>query len=432
MDKEKKLKILMAGDTLATVTGLGKVALRLLKGFYDTGKYEIRYTVVTGNSSDISNYVLYGEEYKELFTEMGQVYNTQIHDQTNYILFDQVVMTEKPDIVLSLLDPWNLDQIAWSEYRSNFYWVNYALFEVDHYPEYVMAQSFIKNDSPRKSLREILSLADMNIPVTQMGKDILDKWGVPTTESISLGIDFDKRCTKPLLKEQIFKGVVKNSDFVFMTMGRNSERKKLDQVIEAFAHFLKTHVDEEDKMTYKLYLHTDFNETLGGTDLITQMLELGLTQNVVAPECFITGKNLSDEELYERYKVSDCFIGLPSGGGWEYGYLEAMMHGKPIIYSEYGGHLEYCRKAVGFPVPIRSYFAARNTYMKWGLADIKEAAKAMRNCVSAIKNKSLKPETNIELSSAFDWKHIIPKFITAVEFNYTPREKISYGLRRIV
>ena len=63
------------------------------------------------------------------------IYNCQLMDANKYKLFDDYILKEKPDIVYSLIDPWNLDQIELSSFRDTFYWVAHCLFETPEYPE---------------------------------------------------------------------------------------------------------------------------------------------------------------------------------------------------------------------------------------------------------------------------------------------------------
>ena len=290
-----KKKIVICSDTLQRITGLGKTSLRIAKGFYDHG-YDVSYFVITGQDTNIQCKELYDSSYKDLFDSMP-IYNCQLMDANRYKLFDEYVLKEKPDIVYSLIDPWNLDQIELSSFRNTFYWVAHCLFETPEYPEHAMVTSYLKHDSPRKSIFDPLRKADLVIPVTKMGEGTLDLRNVKHTKNVYLGIDCDKSCTESLTKQQVFGTNVSDNDFIFMTVGRNSERKKLDKILEAFALFLTRKKEEKDARTYRLYMHTDFNEAVGGTDLISLATTLGILDQVMFPIHFVKNEFMMDKDL---------------------------------------------------------------------------------------------------------------------------------------
>lgn len=419
----KKKKICICSDTIQSITGLGKTALRIAKGFHDAN-YDVCYFVITGQDSDKKCFPFYGEQYKDLFRDFN-IYNCQISHPERVKLFDEFIYQEKPDIVLTLLDPWYLDQIHFSIYRNTFTWIAYCLFETPMYPEFAKVPNYIKNDFSVKSIFDPLRNADICIPVSKMGEKILRDKQIKCTENIYLGVDFDLRCNDELTKEQVFGSAVTNDTFLFMTVGRNSERKKIDKVMEAFAQFMKSHKDDKDK--YKLYIHTNHFECCTGTDLISLGMQLGIIDNVLFPVCFDRRQVMLDKDLYKRYKVCDAYIGLSAGEGFGYGFMEALMHNKPVIYLNYGAHKEYCVNH-GYPVSVESYYNARDIYMQWALPKLSEAVKHMHVCVDS----KHKVDADEYIKNNFDWDlAILPKLIKVVEDNYTEKKKINFKLNRV-
>ena len=341
-------------------------------------------------------------------------------------MFDDFIYEEKPDIVFSLLDPWYLDQFEASIYRDSFYWVAWCLFETPEYPEFIKQPNFLNPVSPAKSLFNPLRNADLCIPVSKMGKKILEDHDIKCTDNIYLGIDYDLRCNDNLTKKEVFGDAVNNDTFIFMTVGRNSERKKIDMVIEAFAQFLKSH--KSDKNKYKLYVHSDFIESVSGTDLITLSSDFGIIDNVLFPTCFQKKEIMLDKDLYKRYKVCDAYIGLPAGEGFGLGFAEALLHDKPVIYLNYGAYKEYCTN-YGYPVGVSAYYNARDIHMKWALPKLDEAAKHMSVCVDS----KHKVDSSEYMKNNFDWNTvIIPKLVSTVEENAIIKEKIPFKIQRVV
>jgi glycosyltransferase involved in cell wall biosynthesis len=423
---DNKKKIVICSDSLAKLTGLGKTALRIAKGFYDSDKYDVSYFVITGQDSDKTCLSLYGDNYSKFFDNL-KIYNCQLNDQNKFKLFDDHLSQEKPDILFSLLDPWNLDQIQMSQYRDSFYWIAYCLFETPEYPENVMLPNMFLMDSPRKSVFQPLREANLVIPVTKMGGVILEEHSIPHTENIYLGIDFIDEFIGKFTKEEIFgKTNITNSDVLLMTVGRNSERKKLDKVLEAFACFLK-YYKEKDK-NYKLYVHTDFNESVTGTDLIGHAQKLGILDNLIFPINFIKNETMLDSDLYKRYSVCDAYISLSAGEGFCLPIVESLMHNKPVVYLNYGGHAEYT-KSYGYPVKVESLYAARNIAMLWALPDIADAAKNIKEALTEKFSMSSVEYTK----NKFDWNSvIIPKLIDVIEESFVEKDKIDFNIKRII
>jgi len=422
-----KKKIVICSDSIQKITGLGKTALRIAKGFYDSG-YDVVYFVLTGQDTDIKCKDIYDSVYADLFNHMP-IYNCQLMDANKYKSFDDYILTEKPDIVYSLIDPWNLDQIELSSFRDTFYWVAHCLFETPEYPEHAMVTSYLKHDSPRKSIFDPLRKADLVIPVTKMGEGTLDLRDVKHTDHIYLGIDCHKACKESLTKQQVFGSNVSDDDFIFMTVGRNSERKKLDKILEAFAIFLSNKKEEGDERVYRLYMHTDFNEAVGGTDLISLASSLNIINNVMFPVHFIKNEIMLDKDLYKRYSVCDAYIELSAGEGFCYGTLEALLHNKSVVYLNYGGHAEYCN-AFGYAVSVSEYYSARNVNVRWALPKMNDAVRGM----NIISNTSYAPIKSSDfVKETFDWDSvIIPKLLKTIEDNFVQKRKMSFNLKKVM
>jgi len=245
---------------------------------------------------------------------------------------------------------------------------SYMTIETPDYPEVLFYPTRF-DPTLRKSLKKMLKSIDLIIPVTQMGKDALAKLEVTSCDPIYNGIDFDKRCQTIINKETVFHGNVNNDDFLFMAVGENNIRKRMDLIIEAFTVFLSK-VETSEK--YKLYFHTNMDHAYEGTDLMTMIQSLGVGENIViTKDGFIP-----TEMLYQRYSVADCFITLSGGEGFNLPVVEAMMHRKPVIYCDYGGHAEYL-KDIGLPVKIKNFYNAPHGFIRWAMADIMDAADKM-------------------------------------------------------
>jgi len=414
---QKKMRLLICGDSLDQSTGLGYVAASLIRFFDATGLYEISYATIAGKDTTLEGAgKIQGDGFREIM-EGKKIANVQVNQKDKGILMEKVIEDIAPEMVLSIHDPWYFDTIAFSAFRDSFYWVCYVTVEVPEYPPIVMSRSPIMQ-SPRKPIRDMLARADLVIPVTSVGYDMFTKHMKLTnvSEYCYLGVDYSSRCIEDVSKEEAF-GDASEDSFVFMTMGFNSERKRMDKLVEAFYKFRKK-MGNNNK--YKLYIHSDLNAPTGGTDIMTMIQSLDLTACVLVPYGYRAGIGTDKATLYRRYKAADCYIAMPSGEGFGYGYAESMMHGKPVIYSNYGGHTCYCHDR-GVPVKISDFVYAKYAYMKWAIVDTDDAARAMARIVGDSKlREALSKKGEEFVRKELDWPIVFEKFHRLFREAYKP------------
>lgn len=411
-----RIKILLCGFSLNTNQGLAYLSVSLLKKFYQKEFFDLAYATIAGPNTDISCVKIWGEDFVETAKKV-KYYNTQLLDPATVLTFDNAVKEFKPNIVITLLDPWMLDQISYSVYRNTFFLVNYLTIETPEYPNFVMMPTQIL-PNPRKSIKNMLQASDLLIPVTKMGQKNLKSYGFEhVTENVYPGLDLEKIIKEPISKQSVFGNSLKEDDFIFMCMAVNNERKKIDRTLEAFAKFLYKKQSNANK--YKLYLQCNVDQAGGGgTDLRELIHQLKINNNVLLLASYEQNVGLSKLDVYMKYKASDCFILLTGGEGFGYGYAEAIAHGKPVIYSNYGGHVEFC-KDFGLPVSIKDFSYAAGAGIKFAIADTDHAADKMVQIVSDQKFRKKVEETGFEFcSSQFNWDKNFEVFYKLVFDNF--------------
>jgi len=424
-----KKRILFCGNSLVNFTGLGYVAINFLKQCYNTKKYELGYNCVAGNDTVPEDFLKFGKEFEELSKNVV-IYNCQTDDPQKTMMFDdEVVHDFNPDVVITFLDPWQMEQIIYSAYKANFHLISYLTVETPDFPDN-MTYPTAYNPNFRKSMRNFMKRVDTIIPVTKMGKEALEKAGLTNVvDNIYNGLDFKRRCRIDTRKQEIFGSPLVNDDtFIFMTMGKNNERKKIDVTVRAFAEFLKQ-VDKPEN--YKLYVHSNVNEMCGGTDIMSLTLDLGIGDNFIGQQVIKGMPPMSLQDLYRRYSAIDCYIALPSGEGFCYGFAEAMMHKKPCIYIDYGGHAEYLED-IGLPVKVKEWFYARNIPMKWALADIDDAVQQMLRVAKDEEWRKWAGQQGFLQAQKFEWGIIGKQFVEAIEESASTFIKSSFNLKRIL
>jgi glycosyltransferase involved in cell wall biosynthesis len=410
-----KIKIMIAGSSLSLFSGFSYVSSSFLRRFYKTDNYEVSYCTISGATSEPQYFKIWGEDFANDFKDL-QCFDSQAHDEKIFNQFDKVVENIKPNIVLIVSDIWLCEAIIMSQYRNSFMLVMYTTIETPFYPEYAMFPTFSDN-TLRKSLKNLFNRCDVIIPVTQMGKNALYKMGVfnNVSDNIYNGLDINKRAINNKTKKEVFGDAVSNDNFIFMCVSENSDRKILDRTIYTFKTFLDT---VDNKSNYKLYLHSNFTEIKGGTDIVSLIINLGLQENILLPRNFLDNQFMSTEQLYERYAASDCYLALTGGEGFGYGVAESLMHQVPVVYIDYGGYSEFM-KDFGFPAKIQTFINAKNIDVKWGLVDIDDAVKQMQYVVNNKETVKKMTEEGFKwVEKNLDWNVIFSKMLRIVEDSY--------------
>jgi glycosyltransferase involved in cell wall biosynthesis len=429
LPQKTKVKILIAGSSLSAFTGLSYVSSSFLKRFAKIGNYEVFYCTITGPTSNAQFFKIWGDDFAEEFKDL-QCYDSQSHDEKVFNQFDSVIEYIRPNIVLIVSDIWNCEAIIMSPYRNSFMLVMYTTIEVPTYPEYAMFPTFFDN-TLRKSLKNLYNRCDLIIPVTKMGKDALGKLGITNnvSENVYNGLDIEKRCVVKGNKKQVFGDAVNNDDFMFMCVSENSDRKILDRTLLSFKKFLDS---VENKSKFKLYLHSNFSEVKGGTDIVSLIINNDLQDNVLLAKNFLDNEFMFTNKLYERYATADCYLALTGGEGFGYGLAESLMHELPVVYINYGGYAEFI-KDFGFPVEVQTYINAKNIDVKWGLADIDDAVKQMQYVVNNVGEAKAKSQKGFTWAfNNLSWDIIFPKMLKIVEDTYANIEMPKVFLKQIM
>ncbi|MBS1766899.1 MAG: glycosyltransferase family 4 protein [Acidobacteria bacterium] len=354
------MKILVVGDTLGRVTGLGYVALSFAARLRADG-HAVEYAVVTHERTRSTDYAHFPGALGECARAM-KIHHLHDGGFPRDVL-DAAMGAFKPEKVLVVHDPWNLDIVCGCRSRASFELTAYITIETPDYParmKVARAGRAVYVDLPA-----VLKACDRVIPVTGPGRTVIEGFGVRTEAPLFNGLDAVEPVA--MTKAEAFPGA-KAEDFVFLAMGVNIHRKQLARTMEAFAAFLK---QRPDAARFKLAMHTDL--AIGNSaDLMVLRETLGLQSQVL----FTAHRLLSREELYGLYGAADAYLGLTGGEGFGYGFAEAMLNGLPILYTDYGCHTAMC-EGIGLPVAISDHSYIPNSAIRIGLCDFASAVPRM-------------------------------------------------------
>ncbi len=357
------MRILVIGDTLARYTGLGYVALSFAARLRTQG-HSVEYAVITHERTRSATYDHYTGALRDCARTM-KVHHLQEGGYPRDTL-DAVIGAFKPEKVLVVHDPWNLDIVCGCRSRASFELHAYVTIETPHYPRRMRV---LRNGREvYVNLPAVLQACDHVIPVTGPGRRTIEGFGVRTQEPVYNGLD--RIVPAEMDRKDAFPGA-QDGDFIFLAVGVNIYRKQLGRTMVAFSEFLK----RPDAGRFKLAMHTDVS--IGNSvDLLALRDVLGLQDKVI----FTANRMLSKEMLYGLYRNADCYLGLTGGEGFGYGFAEAMQNGLPILYTDYGCHVEMC-EGVGLPVAVSDSSYTPNSAIRIGICDIPSAVARMNEVV---------------------------------------------------
>lgn len=106
---------------------------------------------------------------------------------------------------------------------------------------------------------------------------------------------------------------------------------------------------------------------------------IGTARNIV-----LIDKTMSATEIERLYQECDVVMSLHRSEGFGLTLAEAMLHGLPVVATDWSGNVDFLNTDNGIPIPYRLVPAedAQGTYqhpgMMWAEADIEAAAEALR------------------------------------------------------
>jgi glycosyltransferase involved in cell wall biosynthesis len=109
------------------------------------------------------------------------------------------------------------------------------------------------------------------------------------------------------------------------------------------------------------------------------LLEASRSHNVCIVDCV-----LSPEATQRLYQLADCYVSLHRTEGFGLTMAEAMMWGKPVIATAYGGHRDFVTQENAYLVPyklveIQRTFGPYRKGAAWAEPDLEAAASLMRH-----------------------------------------------------
>jgi D-inositol-3-phosphate glycosyltransferase len=332
----------------------------------------------------------------------------------------------KPDVYFSLIDIWFTGHMVKSCNRMNIPHVSYL--PIDGYPFSRLWKDVIKHTHTplwmahygRQQFEEFIeTYKSGGTGMEHLRDPFLDRYDGIQTPLLYHGVDLD--LYKPISDEM--KKVYRESlgigrwETVFVSVGRNTNRKQQPRLLHAFKRMLEMH---PNPASVGMVLHVgDPTDTMGmgGWNLPEMVHELGLSNNVTFSDANTNPLHgLSREDLAKLYQLGDCHILATGGEGFGVPSAEAMACGLPIILPDNstGPELVDCKAGLkynskkdgknGILVSVDTGIVGPKWGVTMGLVNIERLAEAMfEMAIDVDKRKKMGKNARKFAEKNFDW-----------------------------
>jgi len=310
MSENKKIKILMLGDSPFAPSGVGTQLKYICEALLKTNNFTI---INLGGALKHADYKPQRtEEYGEDWTVIPvDGYGTQE-------MIRSAIWTEKPDLLFFMTDPrywawlWEIE----NEVRPHIPMVYYHVWDNYPYPHY--------NNKFYQSTDVVFSISKVTHDIVTTVSPNVEAHYLPHAVNSEVFQAFSEETVEEL-KEQHFED---DQRFTFFWNNRNARRKMSGSLIHWFNEF----AEQIGPENVRLILHTDPKDK-HGQDLAHIINHLKADDGRV----MLSTKKIPPEALAVMYNISDCTINISDAEGFGLATLESLSCGTPIIVSMTGG-----------------------------------------------------------------------------------------------
>jgi glycosyltransferase involved in cell wall biosynthesis len=415
----RKKKVLFVSECHGLASGFGTYAKQVLPRLAATGKYELAEFASYGKPENGDVDWLYFCNSPETGEEQ-QLFAQNQANHFGFWRFDKVVLTFKPDIVLTYRDPWMDEWIAHSPLRPFFNWV--WMPTVDSAPQ-------------KRKWLETFSECDALLAYSEFGVKTLKEQSNNTLNVLgcaSPAIDPNLYTPVPNKKKHKEKFNLPPDINIVGTVMRNQRRKLFFELMKAFKLFLETAPPEVAEKTF-LYLHTSYPEPQGW-DIAEGVLEFGLSSKVlttyicrhcgdfhsgifqdaitVCPSCNnrsavmpSVGLGLSIPDLIKVYNLFDMYVQYAICEGFGMPQVEAAACGVPIAAVNYSAMEDVVGFTNGYPINVKSFYRELETGADRAHPDNEHLAQILTTHFSLSEEERNKKcyQTRMGTIKRYDW-----------------------------
>lgn len=340
------------------------------------------------------------------------------------------LMTIKPDIYVSLIDPWFIGHAVLS---TNHFRVPYAAYlPIDGFPISYAWKDILKMLHTPIWMSEfganvfgnfVHEYSSLGRVAPEMKEPILDRYLTDVGRVIYHGVDVEK--FHPITEEEKEEAKqtlgVSEFDFLFLSVAKNTNRKQYPRLLEAFSLMLE--MEGIDREKTGLLIHCgDAVDSMGmnGWNLPLLAQQLGIGDNVRFTDVGNPLYGMTPEQMALMYALSDVHVLSTGGEGFGVPTAESMACGVPVILPDNstGPELVGAESSPEVSVGQRGWLVPCVTHItgpKWGvnmkLVDVHSLAIAMHHAYSdeSVRTEMGRNSRDFAVES-LDWEKIVDQF----------------------
>ena len=216
------------------------------------------------------------------------------------------------------------------------------------------------------------------------------------------------------------------AEFVFYSINAWSDRKAVDLTLEAY---LRAFTSRDN---VRLILKTSPRHEMWRIPLTTWcpvptrwLIAKILRKYPDAPPVTVVTDFLSEDEVKNLHRQSDCYVSLTRSEGWGMGACDAAAAGRSVIITGFGGHTEFLPPDLAHLVkyrlvktPFRPMEQFESDHL-WAEPDVGHAAHLMRE---VFENRAANAARALELAgrlcAAYEHEHVGKLFWNALERHF--------------
>jgi glycosyltransferase involved in cell wall biosynthesis len=321
-------RILTVSDNPSIRTGMGRVHKEIALGLHNRGHHVE--TLGWFSSLHLENKMPF-----RVHPTNNQYYGQDV--------FDDVVAAARPEIVITIGDPWMIAHISDSKRcytRNRFQWLLYCPID-----------GATTEEKMPPTWNAILDDADRIIAYTEYGKRIMGNsiphrledmrlipHGVDTNVFYPISSEERTALRLGVKIDRVIDGKLKKR-LVYLVVARNQFRKNIPEIAKAWAQFAPDHPDA------LFWPHMVFQDPMGWN--LDEVFDIvGIRKSMGCFDAIAHSPSqlhlMPDHDLNKLYNVADIFL-LMSGEGFGLPTIEAMACGKPVILLDHSANTELGR-----------------------------------------------------------------------------------------
>jgi len=307
---EKKIKILMLGDSPFAPSGVGTQLRYICESLLETGKFQI---VNLGGAVKHQDYrPQRTKEYEDDWTIIP------VDGYGNPEMVRSAIWTERPDILFFMTDPRYWDWL-WSienEIRPHVPMVYYHVW--DNYPHPHFNNKFYS------STDVIYNISKVTHDIVTTVSPHVESHYFPHAVNQDVFCKYEDETIEELKKEHFGE----DQRFTFFWNNRNARRKQSGSLVYWFNEF----AEQVGPDKVRLIMHTDPRDK-HGQDLAHIINHLNANDGRI----MLSTKKIPPEALATMYNMVDCTINISDAEGFGLSTLESLSCETPIVVNMTGG-----------------------------------------------------------------------------------------------